>query len=330
MGGRAENLSRAPLDYPKAGDKWKWTSGFPLPGASDPAQTYKNRSFTSVHCRGTIRPFGTLRPDHCFSAILKNRRSNQFFRGAIMSELAAAVPGPAPLSETQRVIDTFVAPTKTFTDIRRKATFWGPLVIAIIIGVCFSFAVQKKIGWMQVFENNIRQTPAKAEKIESSPNAESIKAVSAKVTAIVSYAYIVPILIITAIYALLLWVTVNFGFGGTAKYSQIFAVSMYANLVMSVKFLLGIIAVFAGLAPDSFLMNNPVGSNIGYYLSTDFPLWLRALCSHIDIFEIWSLILSVIGVAIVAKVSRGKAAAVVVGWWLIVVLVTVGIAAAQG
>lgn len=246
-----------------------------------------------------------------------------------MSELAA-VPGPAPLTETQRVIDTFVAPTKTFTDLRRKATFWGPLIIAIIIGVCFSFAVQQKIGWMQVFENNLRQAPAKAEKIESSPNAESIKAVSAKVTEIVSYAYIVLILIFTAIYALLLWVTVNFGFGGTAKYGQIFAVSMYANLVMSVKYLLAIIAVFAGLAPESFLMNNPVGSNIGYFLSTDFPLWLRSLCTHLDIFEIWSLILTVIGVAIVAKVSRGKAAAVVIGWWVIVVLVTVGIAAAQG
>jgi hypothetical protein len=43
---------------------------------------------------------------------------------------------------------------------------------------------------------------------------------------------------------------------------------------------------------------------------------------HLDVFEIWSVILSVLGVAIVAKVSRGKAAAAVVGWWLVLVLIS--------
>jgi hypothetical protein len=244
-----------------------------------------------------------------------------------MAELAETAPIAAPLTEVQRVIDTFVAPTKTFTDLRRKATFWGPLIILILVGLVFAFSVQQKVGWERVFENNLQLNPTKAEKLESAPNAESVKAISAKVTAVVSYVYFIPILIFTAIYALLLWATVNFGFGGTSKYGQIFAVSMYANLVMSIKFLLGVIAIFAGLAPDSFLINNPVGSNLGYFLSTDTSLWIRTVCMHLDIFEIWSLVLSVLGVAIVAKVSRGKAAAVVVGWWVIVVLVTSGLAA---
>jgi tetrahydromethanopterin S-methyltransferase subunit B len=247
-----------------------------------------------------------------------------------MNELAETAPLGTPLTETQRVIDTFVAPTKTFIDIRRKATFWGPLVIMILVGIAFGFSVQKKIGWEQVFENNIHQTPAKAEKIESAPNADSIKAISAKVTAIFTYGYFVVALLFTAIYALLLWVTINFGFGGTAKYSQIYATSLYAGLVMNIKFLLGIVAIFAGLAPDSFLISNPVGSNVGYYLSSDFPLWLRAFCSHIDVFELWSVVLTILGVAVVAKVSRGKAAAVVIGWWVIFVLVAVGAAAVQG
>ena len=244
-----------------------------------------------------------------------------------MTELTETAPIEAPLTETQRVIDIFVAPSKTFTDIRRKATFWGPLAIMIVVGLVFAFAVQQKVGWERVFENNLHQNPTKAEKLESAPNAEQVKAISAKVTAVVSYIYFVPLLIFTAIYALLLWATVNFGFGGTSKYSQIYAVSMYSSLVMNIKFLLGVVAIFAGLAPDSFLINNPVGSNIGYYLSSDVPLWLRTMCMHLDLFEIWSLVLSIIGVSIVAKVSRGKASAVVVGWWLLVVIITSGLAA---
>jgi len=98
-------------------------------------------------------------------------------------------------------------------------------------------------------------------------------------------------------------------------------VYMYSGLVFNIKFLLAIIALFAGVAPDSFLLNNPVGTNIGYYLSSDMPHILISYAMHLDVFEIWSVILGVIGVGIVAKVSRGKAAAAVVGWWLILVLI---------
>jgi hypothetical protein len=234
------------------------------------------------------------------------------------------------LTEVQRVVDTFVAPSKTFIDIRRKATFWGPLLVMILVALGFSYAVQQKIGWEKVFENNLHQTPSREEQFDKLPPEQQAtqKAVAAKFTGIVTYCYPVVILIFTAIFAVLVWATVNFGFAGTSKYGQIFAVNMYANLVMNLKFLLAIVALFAGLAPDSFLLQNPVGTNIGYYLSSDAPKWLASLCQHIDLFEIWSVILTTMGVSIVAKVSRGKAAAAVVGWWLIFVLVGVGVAAA--
>lgn len=245
-----------------------------------------------------------------------------------MTEITQTAPIQAPMSETQRVIDTFVAPTKTFNDLRRKATFWGPLIIMIIVGIAYGFTVQQKIGWEKAVTNMVHQgSQAKAEQFDAAP--EAGKQIAAKITAITSYGYFAIVLIITALIALLNWVTVNFGFGGKSTYGQIYAVSLYASLVMNIKFLLGIIAIFAGLAPDSFLISNPVGTNIGYYLSTDVPKWLIAFCTHLDLFEIWSLVLTIIGVSIVARVSRGKAAAVVVGWWLIFVLIAVGSAALQ-
>jgi hypothetical protein len=236
-----------------------------------------------------------------------------------------------PLTETQRVVDTFMAPSKTFTDILRKATFWGPLLIMILVSIGYSYSVQQKVGWDKVFENNLHQTPSREEQFDKlSPEQQTTqKTVAAKITAVVAYCYPVIILIFTAIFVLLLWVTANFMFGGSAKFGQLFAVNMYANLVMNLKFLLAIVALFAGLAPDSFLLQNPVGTNIGYYLSTDAPKWLAALCQHIDIFEIWSVLLTGLGVAITAKISRGKAVAAAVGWWLIFVLVGVGFAAAS-
>lgn len=245
-----------------------------------------------------------------------------------MTDIAATEPIQAPLTETQRCIDIFTAPSKTFIDLRRKATFWGPLIVMIIVGIGFSFSVQTKIGWEPAFMNQLQQTPARAAKLEAMPNWDSVKMMQVKGTAISTYGYFVIFLIITLVVSLLQWATVNFGFGGTAKYSQIYAVNFYASLVVNIKFILAIIAIFAGLAPESFILQNPVGTNIGYYISTDAPRWLYALCTRLDIFEIWSLVLAVIGVAVVARVSKGKAAAVVVGWWVIFVLLITGVTAA--
>jgi hypothetical protein len=99
---------------------------------------------------------------------------------------------------------------------------------------------------------------------------------------------------------------------------------------MNIKYLLAVVALFAGLAPDSFLQQNPVGTNIGFYLSSDAPRWLTTFATHIDVFEIWALVLTVIGIAIVAKVKRSSAAIAVVGWWLLIVLILTGVAASQG
>jgi hypothetical protein len=239
--------------------------------------------------------------------------------------MSEAVPqaASAPLSEGQRIVDTFVAPSKTFTDLLRSAAWWGPLIILIVVSIFFSFTVQTKVGWDRVAENNIHQNPKQEERFAQTPPDQqaTAKAIAAKVTAIIAYCFPVLILIFTVVTVLLVWATVNFGFAGTAKFGQVFAVYMYAGLVFSIKYLLAIIALFAGVAPDSFLLNNPVGTNIGYYLGTDAPHVLVAYLTHLDVFEIWSVILSVIGVAIVAKVSRGKAAAAVVGWWLVLVLI---------
>jgi Yip1 domain len=193
----------------------------------------------------------------------------------------------------------------------------------IIVSVLFSFSVQSKVGWERVFENNIHQSPKQEERFAQMPpdQAASAKAIGMKVTSIIAYCFPVLILIFTVITVLLVWATVNFGFAGTAKFGQVFAVYMYASLVFNLKYLLAVIALFAGVAPDSFLLNNPVGTNIGYYLSPDLPHALIMYAMHLDVFEIWSVILSVIGVSIVAKVSRGKAAAAVVGWWLMLVLI---------
>ena len=76
-------------------------------------------------------------------------------------------------------------------------------------------------------------------------------------------------------------------------------------------------------------MRNPVGTNLAYFMPDAGPA-VKAALSFFDVIGLWQLALLVIGMAIVAKVSKGQAAAVVVGWWVIGMIVSVGIAIVTG
>jgi hypothetical protein len=55
---------------------------------------------------------------------------------------------------------------------------------------------------------------------------------------------------------------------------------------------------------------------------------LRALLSPFDVFTIWTLILTAIGITCISKVKRGTAFAIVFGWFAVVVLGRIAIAVA--
>ena len=105
---------------------------------------------------------------------------------------------------------------------------------------------------------------------------------------------------------------------------------MYGTLPVLVKSVLVIITLFAGLDKDAFNLNNPIGTNVGFFVPTDSARWLTILGTAFDITWIWALILVGIGLAIVGKVKRELGLAAVFGWWLLIWVVRVGYAAIAG
>jgi hypothetical protein len=134
-------------------------------------------------------------------------------------------------------------------------------------------------------------------------------------------------LLFAAIAAGVLLMTLNFGLAGHARFGQLFAVWMYATLPWLIQGILGIIVLFAGLDADAFNLKNPVGTNLGYYLPSDSSQWLIAFGTSIDVLSIWVLVLLTIGCAIVARTKLAATATAVVGWWVLITLAKVGIAA---
>jgi hypothetical protein len=248
----------------------------------------------------------------------------------VVQPAAEVAPG---LTQMQRIINVFAAPSKTFADIKRgNKTWWLPFLITVACGAFLWTAINSQVTWKTVYENQQKLQPEFAKRMMDQMPPEQRAAADArgpKTQAITWALSPLGLLVYDLLMALILWPTVNFGFGGKASYGSILAVIMYAGLVLwPIRLILAGIALFAGAAPDGFNVGNPAPTNIAAFLNqADTSKALYALLSAIDVPTIWCLVVTSIGVAIVAGVKRPSGYIAVFGWWFLVTLVIVGISA---
>jgi hypothetical protein len=247
---------------------------------------------------------------------------------------AEPIPQPEPgLSQIQRVMYTFTAPSKTFNDIKAgHRSWWLPFLISVLVGYLFFAAVSTKIGMRQVAENSVHMNAKQEARFADMPpdQRETAMKFTVYVTEGIFLASPLLVLVIVSVVSLVLWGTINFAFGGKATFGGIFCVGMYAGLVGVIQALLGIIVVFASSAPESFNINNFAPTNIAAFLSPlDTNHAVYALLKSLDVITIWNLVLMSMGLATVAGVKKGSGYISVFGWWALLVILGVGVAAAM-
>ncbi|MBZ5597585.1 MAG: YIP1 family protein [Acidobacteriia bacterium] len=238
-------------------------------------------------------------------------------------------PEAAPLSEPARIINTFVAPSKTFTDLRRSAAWWGPFLLMAIFSVGFVYVAGQKVGFRKAMENQMQAQPKTQARLEqlTPEQREQQMQQGAKVTEIIAYCFPVLQFVILVIIAAALFGTFKFAAGAAVSFKISLAIVMYAGLPGLLRAVLAVVSLLAGASADSFTFQNPVATNPGYFLNPADSPFLYSLASSLDIFLIWTLVLTAIGFTCVSKVKRGTALAIVFGWWLVFTLAGAGIGA---
>src|SRR5258708_37412501 len=139
-------------------------------------------------------------------------------------------PEPSPLSQGARIVNTFIAPSKTFTDLRRSATWWAPFLLMIVISTVFVSIAGQKIGFRKVMENQMQAQPKAQERLEKLPadQREQQMAAGAKFTGIISYAFPAITLIIGLIIATALFATFKFAAGAAVTFKVSPAIGIYS------------------------------------------------------------------------------------------------------
>jgi hypothetical protein len=246
----------------------------------------------------------------------------------------AVVPAPtpelAPLSEAARIVDTFIAPSKTFTDLRRNASWWAPWIVISVFSLLFIYSMGRQVGFDQISRNQVAHS-SRADQFDKLPADQQAKQIQLSSKIIGFFAYGSPLLILLycLIATLALWLTFKVGVGGETTFGQAYAIVMYAWLPGIVGGILGTISLFAGVNPEGFDINSPVGTNLGYYLDpASTGKFIHSLAGALDVISIWSLVLVGIGFSSTSKVKRSTGITIVAVWFLVYKLVGATMAAA--
>src|SRR5215813_6622968 len=129
-----------------------------------------------------------------------------------------------PLSQVQRFINTFIAPSKTFRDLNRSASWWFPFLVLIVISVTYVAIVGQQVGFQKAFENQLRTQPKQEARVDSLPPDEKERVIRQQTTLTKVIAYIFPSfwLLGWLIMATVLYCTIRFGASAEVKFKALY------------------------------------------------------------------------------------------------------------
>lgn len=234
---------------------------------------------------------------------------------------------PEGLSEPQRIINTFTAPSKTFTDLRRNASWWVPWLIGAIFGGVVLGLFYKKVDLDQFVHDQITNSRFQAQAFEnlSKEQQDQRVALSVKITRYTPYAVPVFFLVIALIVAAILMAVFNFVHEASVSYSRSLAIFFYGGLPGLITAILGIITLMTTSDMEGRNPQNLVATNPAYFMDYhNTSKFLYGMAQSLDLITIWVIVLLGIGFKINSakpKLSTGTAIATVFTVYLVYRLV---------
>lgn len=244
--------------------------------------------------------------------------------------VSAAEDLPA-LSETGRILNTFVAPSRTMADLRRKANWLVPWLLMSIVSISFVFAMEKRIGWDLVVRTQIEKSSGAEAFDQLSPGDKQQRLDS--VIRITKYSsYLIPLssLLWFASLAAALVAVFRFAAGTGITYGRTLAIVVYGSLPSLIERVLAIITMcFAD--PEGFDVKNPIASGPAQWIdlatggSFAAHRFLYSLLNAFDLFALWMILLMAIGISQTTEVKRGTAFATIFGGFFVLRLISAGL-----
>jgi hypothetical protein len=217
-----------------------------------------------------------------------------------------------------RFAGVFFEPGKVFADIAERPSFaWvPPMVVAILMGVGFSYAVSTHIGWEQIVRKTLVNNPRAAD-LTPEQREQAVERGAKFGGAIAWVGAVVGPPFFTMIIAGILTGLFNAMLGTDLKFSTMFSISAYAFLIRGLYSILLILIMYLK-PPEEFDIQLSPFSIGGYLNRQETPKWLFSLAGSIDLFTIWTIVVLAIGFSVASKkLSFTKSLTAIAAPWLL-------------
>lgn len=192
------------------------------------------------------------------------------------------------------LLGVVTAPGQAFAAFNRKPSLLVPLIIAVILMAIVSgaYAPYQTRASYEVMKQSPNVPPEilRGIELQMSGNNFALSALTGGIWAV----------IITVIVALIAWMIGNFFFGGTTGFKKVWGVTLLGGLIVSAGKILMLPLV---IAKDSIMVSlGPAALYPAKSITSIFYVMLM----YLDVFAIWSVIVTGIGYAAIYGFARGK------------------------
>jgi hypothetical protein len=198
-----------------------------------------------------------------------------------------AQPG---LSEPSRIINTFIAPRKTFEDLKIKTRWWAPWILTSIFILLFGFVAVQKVDMVRFTRQQIEQSKFAQRQMEqlSPEQQEQQIRIRAMGTKVVFFVFPIITFIGGLLIAAILMGVFNFGFAAEVPYGRALAIVFYSFVPRIIFAVLLIVSLLASADPNTIdISTNPMPTNPGFFMDPQGSKFLYGLASGLDLFALW-------------------------------------------
>lgn len=232
------------------------------------------------------------------------------------------------MESLKRVAQVLWAPTETFRRIGERPTWAVALVVLLALGGIVGYLAVQRIDpgdQRDLMRETLEERGLRGDELERA--VDRGMEVNRKIA---PWTPIFPVVFGTLAYlliALLFWVAFRLA-GGELGFPHSFSVALHGFVPQGLAALIAIPVVLGqeSLDPEAAQRGSFLASNLGFLAPEEASRVVVSLLSSLDLFALWSVVLLTLGYSVVARVSKGVAAGVVVGAWLLWVAIKVGLA----
>jgi hypothetical protein len=226
-------------------------------------------------------------------------------------------------SAVQRLWMMFTSPGEVFADIGVKPTWVIAMVILVVRGVAAQVIISPHVDTEATIRASLEErgrelTDGQIENaVEQTEKVKKFGPIIGLVVAPIAW------VIMAAVFFVMLKLA-----GSDSDYQSALSTTLHGYWPPTAVALVltAILVQRVGRVPQNEIAN-VVKANLGAFLSPDSPAWLTGAASTISIFNIWTVVLLIIGFATVGKLSKGKAAAVALVPWIVWIVAKAGLTA---